>query len=269
MVVGQTLLGGGGGLVLPLSGAALPTVGGGAGGGGGITSLRTIPLRPGSHGLTPPAVSSSPAAVVLRFVAQIPAWVWLLIAAALALAVAATAAAWRSARQAHRQAGLVAAVEEVAVTDPLTGVLNRRGFAEACRRELDRAKRYGRPLALAFVDVRGLKGVNDSEGHLAGDRLLKEVAALLRDTARAHDVVGRLGGDELAMLLAEQSMKGAFAVGVRLSSRLPVHRRRLGLDTEWGLTIGLATHPEDGDTFEELLAAADRRLYEQRGIHLR
>lgn len=270
IVIGQPLLGGaGGGLVLPLAGLPAPATSSGAGGVAGAPTPRTIPLRPGTHGLTPPRVATSPAAVVFRFVSHIPAWIWILLAATLALAAAATASAWRASRHALRQAGLVAAVEEVAMTDALTGLLNRRGFAEACSRELDRAKRYGRPLALAFVDVRGLKAVNDTEGHLAGDRLLKEVATLLKDTARAHDVVGRLGGDEMAMLLAEQSMKGAFAVGVRLSSRLPVHRKRLGLSTDWGLTIGLATHPEDGDSFEELLAAADRRLYEQRGIHLR
>jgi diguanylate cyclase (GGDEF)-like protein len=166
------------------------------------------------------------------------------------------------------QAGEVAAVTAAALTDPLTGVLNRRGFLEAAERELNRARRYQHPLALAFVDIRGLKAVNDTEGHLAGDRLLQRVTTLLRESARAHDLVGRIGGDELAVLLAEQSSDGAAAMTQRVRAQIPSYRARLGLVTAWDVTIGTATFPEDGDTFDELLAAADRRLYQQRGIDL-
>ena len=115
----------------------------------------------------------------------------------------------------------MAAVSAAALTDPLTGVLNRRGFTEAVERELARARRYDRPFVLAYADVRGLKAVNDTEGHLAGDDLLKGVSSLLRDSARADDVVGRLGGDELGLLLVEQSAEGAEAVTSRIQSMLP------------------------------------------------
>ena len=137
------------------------------------------------------------------------------------------------------------------------------------KRELARARRYGRPFVLAYVDVRGLKAVNDTEGHLAGDDLLKGVASLLHDSARADDVVGRLGGDELGLLLAEQSAEGAVVVTNRIQSQLPEARAELGLSSPWGLTIGTAAYPEDGETFNDLIATADRRLYEQRGIELR
>ena len=147
-------------------------------------------------------------------------------------------------------------------------MLNRRGFLEAAERELARARRYGRPFVLAYVDVRGLKAVNDTEGHLAGDGLLKDAAGLLRESARADDVVGRLGGDEMALLLAEQGAEGAIAVTSRISSQVPVRRRALRLRSHWDLTIGTATFPRDGGTVDELLATADRRLYEQRGIAL-
>ncbi len=110
-------------------------------------------------------------------------------------------------RRARRQAAGSTAVSAQALTDPLTGVLNRRGFLDAAERELARARRYEHPFALAYVDVRGLKAVNDTEGHLAGDELLREAAGLLTDSARADDVVGRIGGDELALLLAEQSQR--------------------------------------------------------------
>jgi len=207
--------------------------------------------------------------VIEHFISVIPAGVWIALAAALGLAAIGGGSALRSSRRAHRQAGEVAAVTAAALTDPLTGVLNRRGFTDAAERELDRARRYEHPLALAFVDVRGLKAVNDNEGHLAGDELLKEVAILLRESARVHDVVGRIGGDELAVLLAEQSTQGAAAMSERVRAQVPSHRATVGLNTPWDVTIGTATFPEDAETLDGLLAVADRRLYEQRGIELR
>jgi diguanylate cyclase (GGDEF)-like protein len=135
--------------------------------------------------------------------------------------------------------------------------------------ELERARRYGHQLALAFVDVRGLKAVNDSQGHLAGDRLLKEVARLLTDSARTYDVVGRIGGDELAILLPEQSSDGVEAMAERIRGKVPARRAGLGLNANWDLTIGTSVYPVDGEDFDSLLATADRRLYEQRGIYIR
>jgi diguanylate cyclase (GGDEF)-like protein len=206
--------------------------------------------------------------VIEKFIKVIPTGVWIALAAALSLAAVAGAAALRSGRRVRLQEGEVAAVTAAARTDALTGVLNRRGFLEAAERELGRAQRYGHPLALAFVDIRGLKAVNDTEGHLAGDRLLKRVTALLRESARTHDLVGRIGGDELAVLLAEQSADGAAAMTQRVRAQVPAYRASLGLVTPWDVTVGTAAFPEDGETFEELLAAADRRLYQQRGIDL-
>jgi diguanylate cyclase (GGDEF)-like protein len=186
----------------------------------------------------------------------------------LGLAAVGGAAAFRSSRRARLRAGEVAAVTAAALTDQLTGILNRRGFSEAAERELVRARRYEHPLAVAFIDVRGLKAVNDSEGHRAGDRLLRQVTELLRESARETDVVGRIGGDELAVLLVEQSAEGAAAMARRVRAQISSHRAALGLSTRWDVTIGAASFPLDGDTLEELLDVADRRLYEQRGIEL-
>jgi diguanylate cyclase (GGDEF)-like protein len=214
-------------------------------------------------------VVNNPAGTVIeRFINVIPIGVWIALAASLALAALAGVAALRSRRRIRIQAGEVAAVTAAALTDPLTGVLNRRGFVDAAERELGRARRYDHPMALAFVDIRGLKAVNDTEGHLAGDRLIRQVTALLRDAGRTHDLVGRIGGDELGVLLAEQSAVGADAMTQRVRAQVPAARSSLRLSTSWDVTIGTASYPEDGNTFEELLAAADRRLYEQRGIHL-
>lgn len=203
-----------------------------------------------------------------RLVQVVPAAVWVALLAAIALAAAAAAAAVLAARRGRRQARAIAAAERTAATDPLTGVLNRRGFGEAVERELARARRHNHPFALAYLDVRGLKAVNDGDGHLVGDELIKQVANLLRECARAGDVVGRLGGDEFALLLAEQSAEGAASAAGRLRGHLPACRAAIGSDVPWDLTVGTASYPEDGESFETLLCAADRRLYAQRGIRL-
>lgn len=274
------------GLVLnPASGLGLsaPNAGGTATG----AALPDVALAPGTRSLNPaaahrashhathislkqilPDLTLGTATVIERFINVIPTGVWIALAIALAMAAVAGVAAFRSNRRVRLQAGEVAAVTAAAVTDPLTGVLNRRGFLEAAERELDRARRYGHAVALAFVDIRGLKAVNDTEGHLAGDQLLRKVTTLLRESARTHDLVGRIGGDELAVLLAEQSTDGAAAMTQRVRAQVPAYRARLGLVTAWDVTIGTATFSEDGDTLEELLACADRRLYQQRGIDL-
>lgn len=219
-----------------------------------------------------PTISETPAAeaatVIERFISVVPPAIWIAFAVSVGLAALAGGAAVFSGRRAHQRGLEIATVAATALTDPLTGVLNRRGFMEAAERELERTRRYEHPLALAYVDVRGLKTVNDSEGHLAGDELLKHVAALLRQSARAHDLIGRVGGDELAVLLPEQSHEGAAAMTRRVAELLPAHRQTLGFEAAWDVTIGTSTYPHDGETLHELMAAADRRLYGQRGIEL-
>ncbi|HWD63925.1 MAG TPA: GGDEF domain-containing protein [Solirubrobacteraceae bacterium] len=206
--------------------------------------------------------------MLLRFVDHIPWWVWLIVGLALAVAALAGAAGLRAAALARRQRMALASVTAEALIDPLTGVLNRRGFIDAAERELARAQRYGRPFALAYADVRGLKAVNDTQGHMAGDELIRQATGLLEESARADDVVGRLGGDEFGLLLVEQAREGATVVTSRIRETLPARRAELGLEVPWDLTIGTAVFPDDGNDVHELLRAADRRLYEQRGITL-
>jgi diguanylate cyclase (GGDEF)-like protein len=221
------------------------------------------------RGFSPATLTSDAGVIISRIVQVIPAWLWVILGGALLVALVGGLAGLLSARRAHRQQISLAAISAAALTDPLTGVLNRRGFVEAAERELARAQRYGRPFAMAYVDIRGLKAVNDSQGHRAGDELLRQAARLLSDSARADDVVGRLGGDELALLLVEQTREGAAVVTSRIRDRLPARRQELGLEAPWDITIGTAAFPEDGDELDQLLGVADRRLYEQRGIILR
>ncbi len=219
----------------------------------------------GAHPVATKSLPSTPT-VVQRVEHFIPEAVWIALGLSLLLAAAAGGAALVAGRRVRRQAGQLAGVTAAALTDPLTGVLNRRGFIEAVERELARSKRYGRPFVLAYVDVRGLKRVNDTEGHLAGDALITAAAELLRDCARADDVVGRIGGDEMGLLLAEQTREGAEVVIERIRSGVEARRAQIGVRSDWDLTIGTAGYPSDGATINDLLAAADRRLYEQRGI---
>jgi diguanylate cyclase (GGDEF)-like protein len=207
--------------------------------------------------------------VVHDIVKVIPTAVWIALGAAFGLALAFAGLALRAGRRARRREREFKAISAAAATDALTGILNRRGFMDAAERELARASRYDRPFVVAYVDVRGLKAVNDTEGHLVGDELIKAVAGLMKESARADDVVGRIGGDEFALLLDEQTAEGAQPVLRRIRSRVEEHRAAMEIRVPWELTIGIAAFPADGTTLEELLGTADRRLYEQRGIALR
>jgi diguanylate cyclase (GGDEF)-like protein len=221
----------------------------------------------GGAGITAPFAPVGAAFVTI--VNHIPTWLWVALGAACALALAFGALAFRSSRRARKQARQFAAISAAAQTDALTGIFNRRGFMDAAERELARASRYDRQFVLAYVDVRGLKAVNDTEGHLMGDELIKAVAGLMKESARADDVVGRIGGDEFALLLGEQTAEGAEPVLRRIRARVEERRSGMEIRVPWELTIGIAAFPEDGTTLEELLGVADRRLYEQRGIALR
>jgi diguanylate cyclase (GGDEF)-like protein len=233
---------------------------------------RTGRLAPPDQAVTHPS-SPGPALprpdVISRIERVVPLWVWVGLGGALLIAVVSAGSALWSGARVRRQNRRVAEITAAALTDPLTSLLNRRGFLHEAERELARAYRHERPFTLAYADVRGLKAVNDTLGHDTGDRLLRSVARLLRETARAGDAVGRLGGDELGLLLVEQSADGAAAVAMRIQAAISVHRRSLALGIPWDLTIGLATYPEDGTSIAALLQRADERLYAQRGITVR
>jgi diguanylate cyclase (GGDEF)-like protein len=156
-------------------------------------------------------------------------------------------------------ARLFAALSQMASTDELTQLANRRRFTEALRRELGRARRTGLPLSLVLVDVDHLKKVNDTFGHPAGDAAIRHVAAALKEGRRDTDVVARFGGEEFALLLPGTdhlgAIKAAERVRVRLSTTLV---EMVGQVTA---SMGVATWPQDGATEERLVWVADQRLY--------
>lgn len=150
-----------------------------------------------------------------------------------------------------------------ATTDSLTGVFNRRHFLHLAEQELVRAKRYGSPLSLLMLDLDHFKSINDRYGHQTGDAVLQELMRICRKVVRFIDGVGRLGGEEFAILLPDTDIKGAIQLAERLCQSIAESRIVLG-DSAGSLSItasiGVATLVTDC-SINELLAAADRELY--------
>jgi diguanylate cyclase (GGDEF)-like protein/putative nucleotidyltransferase with HDIG domain len=144
-----------------------------------------------------------------------------------------------------------------AATDPLTGLANHRDFHDRLATEIARARRHGRPLSLALIDIDHFKQINDSAGHETGDRVLAEVASRLGRASRAEDVLARIGGDEFGLLLPETDRLAALSALER--ARQAVSRRPFGL---WQVTVsaGICDLASAGDP-DELFRLADDALY--------
>jgi diguanylate cyclase (GGDEF)-like protein len=148
-----------------------------------------------------------------------------------------------------------------AVTDPLTGLYNRRLFAESFEKELNRARRYGLPLSILILDLRRFKDVNDKYGHPRGDDVLRAVAGTLQKSMRTSDSAFRIGGDEFALLLPQTDAPQALALSRRIGSVFAESLEPLHLAIGVIIDHGLATFPQDGDQSDLLIRTADERLY--------
>ena len=155
----------------------------------------------------------------------------------------------------------------LASRDPLTGLANRHRFQEQLDHELLRAPRSGGMVGLMYIDLDGFKAVNDRLGHHAGDALLQQVGARLRECVRVSDTVARLGGDEFAIILpALHQAQDAVHIGDKLLARLA---EPYALDTDTAhisASIGFALHPLDGRSATELIHHADRAMYEAKRL---
>ncbi|WP_158152913.1 EAL domain-containing protein [Pseudomonas sp.] len=153
-------------------------------------------------------------------------------------------------------------LEYQAVTDPLTGLLNRRGFYQTVESALVRNERSDKSQALLYLDLDGFKRINDIHGHDAGDRVLRWVAEQLKDCLRSYDIVARMGGDEFTALLDTlEYPEQAAKVAEKLIDRVSMCQQVDGLDVTLGVSIGIATYPECGSNLDSLLRAADIAMY--------
>jgi len=172
----------------------------------------------------------------------------------------------------HGQFGLLAAelriaeleqalteAREAACTDPLTGALNRRGFDKACQRELARARRSGSPLALAHIDLDNFKRLNDTFGHLVGDKALIRLVDILHRSMRPSDVLCRFGGEEFILMLPETDLARAYAAMSRFLRDFSAQAVP-GTDCVMTFSAGVVV-PEHDESVEEAIARADAATY--------
>jgi diguanylate cyclase (GGDEF)-like protein len=157
-------------------------------------------------------------------------------------------------------------IRKQAVTDELTGLVNRRRFLESLRAEILRARRYGHPMALLMVDLDRLKQINDHYGHAGGDAMLRGVAQCMRLAVRVTDVPARLGGDEFAVLMPETKREAALAVAERIRASVEEFRAQVdGVEISSTVSIGLisreAGYLQDLPSFIHM---ADEALYKSK-----
>ncbi len=159
-------------------------------------------------------------------------------------------------------AAAVTHLEEMATTDPMTGLLNKRALETEFDRRLRAAERFGRPLAVVVLDIDKFKSVNDTYGHSTGDVVIKGLGAVLTRCRRDTDAVGRFGGEEFVVLCEETDAAGAFQLAERIREELKAAR----FATEHGplqvtCSLGIAAYPRDATTRATLFSRADEALY--------
>jgi diguanylate cyclase (GGDEF)-like protein/PAS domain S-box-containing protein len=166
-------------------------------------------------------------------------------------------------KEEEEKKSLIRNLSRLSMTDGLTGLLNRRALNDMLKHEIDRSTRYNADLSLLLCDVDKFKGINDTFGHTAGDRVLQAVSEALKGALRKADILGRYGGDEFMIILPETGLSGARSLAEKiriavneLDFELPGNdRRRLSI------SIGVASCCTPGDDIDTLLALADSALY--------
>jgi diguanylate cyclase (GGDEF)-like protein len=153
-------------------------------------------------------------------------------------------------------------VRDLAFSDPLTGLANYRQLVEALESEIKRFGRTERPFVVLLLDLDGLKKINDAHSHVVGSRALCRLADMLRLYSREMDTAARYGGDEFVLILPETDGEAGRLVAQRISKRLADD----GEEPKLSISIGMAVCPDDGETIHEILNAADRDLYREKGV---
>ncbi len=157
------------------------------------------------------------------------------------------------------------AIQTLSLADELTGLYNRRGFHAFCKQHLNTLRRTNKGVVVAYADLDGLKGINDSFGHKEGDRALVKTAELLKETFRSSDVLGRLGGDEFTILAAVDPEGGVEKLISRLEQKFESFNALKVLPYRLSISIGVAQlQPDGSESMEDLMAKADLAMYENK-----
>ena len=158
-------------------------------------------------------------------------------------------------------------MRQTAAIDSITGVPNHRHFQSRLKQEVERARKAGHDLSLLVIDIDTFKEINDRFGHIEGDRVLSEIAVRINGQLRAHDVLARYAGDEFVVILPEVNSRVSLEIAARLLRAVRSRPFELsnGETAVVTLSIGAATFPDDGDTDEEIINAADTAMYLAKG----
>lgn len=155
-------------------------------------------------------------------------------------------------------ARVVSQIQQMAITDELTGLFNRRYFMQELGREIARVQRSRQPFALLMIDIDWFKQINDQWGHSEGDRVLKEVAGALKAASRKSSIIARYGGEEFVCLLPETPLAGGVLGGERLREAVAALK---GMPRSITISVGVAAFPAHGSEGETLIIRADEALY--------
>jgi two-component system, cell cycle response regulator len=162
----------------------------------------------------------------------------------------------------HVEAAYYEEIHRLVTSDGLTGLSNRRAFGEALAREFSRSARYRRPLSLLLLDIDFFKNINDTHGHLAGDMALRTLGQLLRGNLRREDIVGRIGGEEFAVILPEIDLDGARVVAEKIRNLVAENTFKYDeITMQFTVSIGVVIQRREDTDPDELLRRADELLY--------
>ena len=161
--------------------------------------------------------------------------------------------------------------QEQSITDEVTPLFNLRFFHQMLDRELKMVDRYESYLSLVFADLDRFKPINDQHGHLRGTRVLREVGFLIRMTSRETDYPVRYGGDEFCVVLPQTGHEEATGFGERLRRVIEDHvfLQEEGINATIGVSVGIATYPDEAKTKNDLIKLADSRMYADKGSRSR
>jgi len=166
-----------------------------------------------------------------------------------------------------KRAILYKRVQEMAITDSLTGVLSRRYFLERFAEELERSRKFKYCFSFLMLDIDYFKDYNDRFGHLVGDTILKEVTKTIKDNIRQIDLLGRFGGEEFCVVLTETDKEEALFVAERIRAALENKNiKAYDEDIRVTISIGMAVFPGDAQVFEQIIEKADQLLYKAKQL---